>query len=234
MEQNQSQGDWLKKIKGIFIEEDPAAAPTTKTSNAPAKTPVAFVAPTVSSYNTPPADASLIDDLMGRFQKLIEEKNQPGFDFFEFSSMVLGVSQSPSSDHFKIAFQGAKVMNASVSKEQLLNSATFYKQMLETAYADTIRKGEEKRKAVAQQQVVQQQNLSKEVGGMDQQIADFQRKIADLQALKEQKTAELNSLASQFTPQLVEVETKLNATTTAKDQVMGRLLLVEEGIKQYV
>ena len=234
METNEPSSDWLKKIKGIFIEEDPTASNLSSSPTTQPKTPVAFTAPMVSSYSTLPADASLVDDLMGRFQKLIEEKNQPGFDFFEFSSMVLGVSQSPSSDHFKIAFQGAKVMNASVSKEQLLNSATFYKQTLETAYADTIRKGEEKRKTVAQQQVAQQQNLSKEVGGIDQQIADFQRKIADLQALKEQKTAELNSLSANFTPQLVEVETKLNATTIAKDQVMSRLSLVEEGIKQYV
>jgi hypothetical protein len=224
------QNDWLKKLKGIFIEENPtASAPT---DNAPAKASP----PNFAAYNAPAttADAGLIDDLAGRFQKLVEEKNQPGFDFFEFSSMVLGVSQTPTADHFKIAFQGAKVMNTGVSKEQLLQSAVFYKQTLETAYADTIKKGEEKRRAIGQQQVAQQQNLTKEINGIDQQVADFQKKITDLQALKAAKTNELSALAGSFEPQIAEVEAKLNATTLAKDQVLGRLSMIEEGIKQYV
>ena len=171
---------------------------------------------------------------MGRFQKLIEEKNQAGFDFFEYSTMVLGVSQSPSSDHFKIAFQGAKVMNAGVSKEQLLNSAAFYQQALETAYADTVKKGEEKRRTIEQQQVAQQQQLNQEIDGIARQIADFEKKITDLQASKATKATQLNTLAGTFAPQITEVEAKLSATALAKDQVMGRLAMIEAGIKQHV
>lgn len=225
------QNDWLKKLKGIFIEETPS--PSVADDNAPNKASAPHFAPTTPAYTTA-ADRGLIDDLVGRFQKLIEEKNQTGFDFFEFSTMVLGVSQTPTADHFKIAFQGAKVMNAGVSKEQLLQSAAFYKQALETAYADTVKKGEDKRRAIDQQQVAQQQSLTNQISGIEQQVTDFQKKITDLQALKAAKTIELNALAGSFTPQIAEVETKLNATTLAKDQVLGRLSMIEEGIKQYV
>jgi len=229
----QQQNDWFKKIKGIFIEDSPAAtaAPAQASGRQPNTAPVA--APAIN-YPATSADANLIDDLMGRFQKLIEEKNQAGFDFFEYSTMVLGVSQTPSSDHFKMAFQGAKVMNAGVSKEQLLNSAAFYKQALETAYADTIKKGEEKRRSVEQQQVAHQQKLNQELGNIEQQIANFEKKITELQASKATKATELNTLAGAFAPQIAEVETKLNATALAKDQIMGRLAMIEEGIKQHV
>lgn len=227
----QTQNDWFKKIKGIFIEDSsPAATAPAQTGSLPNAAPMAAAV----NYNATPADAGLIDDLVRRFQKLIEEKNQAGFDFFEYSTMVLGVSQSPSSDHFKIAFQGAKVMNAGVSKEQLLNSAAFYKQALETAYADTIKKGEEKRRAIEQQQVAQQQQLNQEIDGIARQIADFEKKIAELQASKATKAAQLDTLAGTFAPQITEVETKLNATALAKDQVMGRLAMIEAGIKQHV
>ena len=227
----QPQNDWFKKIKGIFIEDSsPAAAAPAQTGSLPNAAPM----PAVVNYAATPADAGLIDDLVGRFQKLIEEKNQAGFDFFEYSTMVLGVSQSPSSDHFKIAFQGAKVMNAGVSKEQLLNSAAFYQQALETAYADTVKKGEEKRRTIEQQQVAQQQQLNQEIDGIARQIADFEKKITDLQASKATKATQLNTLAGTFAPQITEVEAKLSATALAKDQVMGRLAMIEAGIKQHV
>jgi hypothetical protein len=231
METQQESGDWLRKFKGIFIKDE-SAPEAVAGAAAPQATPPPVRVPLMSSIGTP--DSALIDDLMVRFQKLIEEKNQPGFDFFEYSAMVLGVSQTPTPDHFKMAYQGAKVMNTSVSKQQLAESAKFYKQTLENAYLDTVRKGEEKRNAVAQQQATEQKQLNADVDSINKQIADFEKKIADLKAAQTQRSNQIATLAEKFAPQIADVELKLNATTAAKDRVLERLLLIEEGLNKFV
>jgi hypothetical protein len=236
MDNQQESSDWLQKFKGIFIKDESAPTTTTAptTTQAPRPSPQTISSIPSVSIGVGIPDGSLIDDLMVRFQKLIEEKNQPGFDFFEYSAMVLGVSQTPAPDHFKMAYQGAKVMNASVSKQQLAESAKFYKQTLENAYLDTVRKGEEKRAAVAQQQASEQKQLNADVDNINKQIADFEKKIAELKTAQAQRNSQLATLTEKFTPQMADVELKLNATTTAKDRVLDRLLLIEDGLNKFV
>jgi hypothetical protein len=236
MNNTQEPTDWFKKLKGIIIKEDESDAPVSQSTatKSPSVAPVAAAMPSISTISLGAPDESLVDNLMLRFQKLIEEKNQPGFDFFEYSAMVLGVSTSPAPDHFKMAFQGAKVMNPQVSKQQLLDSANFYKQTLEAAYLDTIKKGEEKRTAIAQQQANEQKQLNTEVATIGNQIAEFEKKIAELRAAQAQKNTLLTTLAEKFAPQMSDVESKLNATSSAKDRVQERLLLVEDGLKKFV
>lgn len=227
---------WLRDLAGVFVvlddpktEEKPAAPASVPAPSAPPKsTPVSapvFVAPASNDF---------VEDLRNRFRKILEEKNQPGFDFYEFSQMLLRTSTNPSVEHFKTAYEGAKLLNPNCNQQFLLESAAFYKTELQKAFEATIAAGEQKKNALTTEKAKEQQQLNTEVNGIEQQLADLKQKIANLEKIQTEKLAALNGIDSKFTDKFAEIEQKIQATVTAKEGVASEISLIENGIKQYI
>ncbi|WP_169704555.1 hypothetical protein [Runella slithyformis] len=231
---------WLRDLAGVFVvmddtktDEKPTPAPT------PPQTP-SFSGKTTAStpINTPvtapPASSDFVDDLRNRFRKILEEKNQPGFDFYEFSLMLLRTSTNPSVEHFKTAYEGAKLLNPNCNQQFLLESANFYKSELQKAFEATVSAGEQKKSALNAEKDKEQKQLNNEVANIEQQLSKLKQQIADLEKAQSEKLTALNGIEGKFNDKFVEIEQKIQATVTAKEGVANEIALIESGIKQYI
>lgn|GEM_PF-791006 len=237
--QKNKMGGWLRDLAGVFVVMDEETKPTTSTPP-PSTSPTPSFAGKNSSTTinapvfTPPASNDFVDDLRNRFRKILEEKNQPGFDFYEFSLMLLRTSSNPSVEHFKTAYEGAKLLNPNCNQQFLLESANFYKSELQKAFEATVSAGEQKKTALNAEKDKEQKQLNNEASNLEQQITKLKQEIANLEKMQAEKIAALNGIDSKFTDKLVEIEQKIQATVTAKEGVAGEITLIENGIKQYI
>ncbi|WP_428666671.1 hypothetical protein [Runella sp.] len=236
--QKSKMSGWLRDLAGVFVvmddkktEEKPTTAPPPASTSATAAKSPATAAPSISA---PPASSDFVDDLRNRFRKILEDKNQPGFDFYEFSLMLLRTSTNPSVEHFKTAYEGAKLLNPNCNQQFLLESANFYKTELQKAFEATVSAGEQKKSALNAEKDKEQKQLNNEVSNIEQQLGKLKQQIADLEKAQSEKLSALNGIDSKFNDKFVEIEQKIQATVTAKDGVANEMALIENGIKQYI
>lgn len=232
-------GGWLRDLAGVFVVID-----ETKTEEKPKSTPPPAQAPSFAGKNTsttpttpaytPPATSDFVDDLRNRFRKILEEKNQPGFDFYEFSLMLLRTSNNPSVEHFKTAYEGAKLLNPNCNQQFLLDSANFYKSELQKAFEATVSAGEQKKSALSAEKDKEQKQLHNEVSNIEQQLSKLKQQIADLEKAQSERLSALNGIDSKFNDKFVEIEQKIQATVVAKEGVANEMTLIENGIRQYI
>lgn len=234
-------GGWLRDLAGVFVvmdEEKTESKPATSTPPPSSPTPSFAGKNSTTTVNapvfTPPASNDFVEDLRNRFRKILEEKNQPGFDFYEFSLMLLRTSSNPSVEHFKTAYEGAKLLNPNCNQQFLLDSAGFYKSELQKAFEATVSAGEQKKTALNAEKDKEQKQLNNEASNLEQQITKLRQEIANLEKMQAEKIAALNGIDSKFTDKLVEIEQKIQATVTAKEGVANEIALIENGIKQYI
>jgi DNA-binding FrmR family transcriptional regulator len=233
MPEEAKQGGWLKNVASIFVEFEPSADAPQKQASSPQQTsqpaskPAQQVVPQV-------APADFVEELRNRFKKILEEKNQPGFDFYEFSVMLLRSSPSPSSDQYKTAYEGAKMLNPSCTKEFLLTSANFYKQELQAAYQATAQTGEQKKGSIEVEKQNEQKQLSTDLNNIEQQLTAIKKQMQELEAKRNEKSMALQSIDQKYTNKLSEIEGKIQATATAKEAVLTDILLIEDGIKSFI
>jgi len=230
-------GGWLRDLAGVFVVIDEGQK--TEEANTPAKT--STQTPNFAGKSTAsapvfvaPASNDFVEDLRQRFKKILEEKNQPGFDFYEFSMMLLRTSSSPSVEHFKTAFEGAKLMNPNCNQKFLLDSATFYKSELQKAFDATVSAGEQKKNSLNAEKDKEQKQLNTEVANIEQQLAKLRQDMANLEKMQAERLTALNGIDSKFQDKFVEIEQKIQATIQAKDGVASEISLIENGIKQYI
>ena len=221
---------WLRNIASIFVEVEPAEASVSQPAVQASSTPVAMPSTVIAQ----PASTDFVGELRARFKKIMDDKNQPGFDFYEFSMMLLRSSSNPSEEQFKTAFEGAKMLNPSCNKAFLLSSAGFYKNELQAAYENTIQAGEQKKGTIGSEKQAEQKQLSTDLSNIDQQLNRLRKEIQNLEQQKNEKDAALRSIDMKYNGKLAEIEGKIIATATAKDGVLNDILLIESGINQYL
>ena len=234
-------GGWLRDLAGVFVvmdEEKTESKPATSTPPPSSPTPSFAGKNSTTAINapvfTPPASNDFVEDLRNRFRKILEEKNQPGFDFYEFSLMLLRTSSNPSVEHFKTAYEGAKLLNPNCNQQFLLDSANFYKSELQKAFEATVSAGEQKKTALNAEKDKEQKQLNNEAATIEQQLSKLKQEIANLEKIQAEKIAALNGIDSKFTDKFVEIEQKIQATIAAKEGVANEMTLIENGIKQYI
>lgn len=234
-------GGWLRDLAGVFVvmdEEKTESKPATSTPPPSSPTPSFAGKNSTTAINapvfTPPASNDFVEDLRNRFRKILEEKNQPGFDFYEFSLMLLRTSNNPSVEHFKTAYEGAKLLNPNCNQQFLLDSANFYKSELQKAFEATVSAGEQKKTALNAEKDKEQKQLNNEAATIEQQLSKLKQEIANLEKVQAEKIAALNGIDSKFTDKFVEIEQKIQATIAAKEGVANEMTLIENGIKQYI
>jgi len=232
-------GGWLRDLAGVFVVMDEQKEdPKPSNSTPPPSTPSFAGKNSTTAINapvfTPPASNDFVEDLRNRFRKILEEKNQPGFDFYEFSLMLLRTSSNPSVEHFKTAYEGAKLLNPNCNQQFLLDSAGFYKSELQKAFEATVSAGEQKKTALNAEKDKEQKQLNNEAATIEQQLSKLKQEIANLEKVQAEKIAALNGIDSKFTDKFVEIEQKIQATIAAKEGVANEMTLIENGIKQYI
>ncbi len=227
---------WLRNLAGVFVVLDESKEEEKKTpSPAPSSTtPSPVSTPSVSTLPNNSISTEFVDELRNRFKKILEDKNQPGFDFYEFSMMLLRTSSSPTLEHFKTAYEGAKLLNPNCNQQFLLDSANFYKTELQKAFEATVSAGEQKKTALTAEKDIEQKQLNNEVANIEQQLAKLKQEISNLEKIQAEKLATLNGIDGKFTDKFVEIEQKIQATIAAKEGVASEIALIENGIKQYL
>jgi hypothetical protein len=236
MAEESAKPNWLRNIAGIFVEMPPEESATSSPSPASGTGFVGTASPQTQTTNITPqvATGDFVTELRNRFKKIIEDKNQPGFDFYEFSVMLLRSSSSPSGEQFKTAFEGAKMMNQGCDKSFLLSSAEFYKKELQVAYESTVQTGEQKKNTIGSEKAAEQKQLSIDLTNIDQQLVKLRSEIQALEQKRTEKDGALRSIDNKYNDKLAEIEGKIIATATAKDGVLTDILLIENGIKQFL
>ena len=84
-------------------------------------------------------DQSLVEDFVKRLQNLINQNNQPGFDFLEFTESLFDEKQNPDPEVYKTVFRIAQKMDKSLTPSRLLDSSRYYKDLVQRT-AETERK----------------------------------------------------------------------------------------------
>ncbi|MEZ4903682.1 MAG: hypothetical protein R2822_18960 [Spirosomataceae bacterium] len=232
--QKSKTGGWLRNLASVFVvmDETETVAQQPKATTTPAPTELPTTTPSLIA--TTPASDEFVEELRNRFRKILEDKNQPGFDFYEFSLMLLRTSSSPSVEHFKTAYEGAKLLNPNCSQAFLLESAAFYKVELQKAFEATMSAGDQKKTELNADKDKEQKQLNNEVAHIEQQLSKLKQQISDLEKAQTEKLEALNGIDSKFGQLFAEIEQKIQATVAAKEAVASEIVLIENGIKQYI
>ena len=222
-----NQSSMLKKLKSLFIEEDSAAEITTPAkneSNAPTVNIHASI-PTVTAGI--PSQAPLDQRILDSLRQALEANNQEGFDFLEFkeSLRTLATIIPDEGTRYKSAFATAKTLGVTV--EKLLQSASFYQEVLERERTNF------------------SQALSQQV---DLNVTTQQKEVERLRSLIDQKSQEIARLTQEITAYqaemskaqgiIVEAQTKIEATQQdfahTLDMVLNQIQIDINNIQRYL
>jgi hypothetical protein len=174
--------DFLKKLKGVFVVEDPnapaasAKPQSTATPAAASQQSAPTHTPTPSvSYTSGSGKAN--DKFLEVLFKAMETANAPGYDYFEFKQALNNLKNVPMDDvtRFKSAFAMAQTMGA--TKDALLNTAGGYLKVLQQEQAKF--------------QDAANNQMQGQVGNKNTQITNFDAAIKQKQAEIQRMTAEI-------------------------------------------
>ena len=130
-------------FRRLFIREAETGAPEKPNNRgnlAVSKTQEDFISNSPSNAK----DQSLVEDFVQRLQNLINQNNQAGFDFLEFTESLFEEKQNPSPEVYKTVFRIAQKMDKSLTPSRLLDSAMFYKDLVQRTAETEINKGDQK------------------------------------------------------------------------------------------
>ena len=180
------------------------------------------------------ASPTLVDDFVERLQKLIEDNNQPGFDFLEFLETLFETSKNPGAPEYTMVFKIAQKMQASLSVPVLLESARTYKKLVESAANSTVIQGQQKKETLIQQKERERASLQTEVQTTTSKADALQKEVDALRESIITKSSQLAAIDQEYEPQFAEIDSKIAAMNTAKEQVIASIVDVEAGIQNYV
>jgi hypothetical protein len=187
----------------------------TETSNNPTSTPTTFASP-VSVSN------EHLEKAIELYEKGFDSLNQAGFDFYEFfQSVSQGGMTNP--QVYAMAYAMGTAMDKTISKEKLISQADFYVTEITKVYDENVAKGKGKKDNLLKQKESENQTLANELTMFQQQLEALQIQIVDRQN-------KLQAIDGKYQPQLVELESKLNANTIAKNKIVEAIEIVKSGI----
>jgi hypothetical protein len=191
---------------------------------------------TFGSVSVPPSPAGvpeqpLVDDFVQRLQNLINQNNQPGFDFLEFTESLFEEKQNPSPEVFKTVFRIAQKIDKSLTPSRLLDSARFYKDLVQRAADTEINKGESKKQGLQGEKDTEKNNLDNNLRDTRSKIQQLNRQIQELQSQDVTISNQLFAIDQKYSNQFIDIERKINAIRNAKEQVVLSIVDIEAGIK---
>jgi len=176
-------------------------------------------------------DQSLVDDFVQRLQNLINQNNQPGFDFLEFTESLFEEKQNPSPEVYKTVFRIAQKIDKSLTPAKLLDSAMFYKDLVQRTAETEINKGVAKKQGLQSEKDNEKTNLDNGLKDTRAKIQQLTRQIQDLQNQELSLTNQLQAIDQKYDSRFIDIDRKVNAIRSAKEQVMVSIVDIEAGIK---
>jgi hypothetical protein len=176
-------------------------------------------------------DQSLVEDFVQRLQNLINNNNQPGFDFLEFTESLFEEKQNPTPEVYKTVFRIAQKIDKSLTPSRLLESAMFYKNLVQRTADTETTKGLSKKKELQAEKDTERNNLDNGLKGTRTKIQQLSRQIQELQNQEVTLNNQLLAIDQKYDSKFTDLERKIQAIRDAKEQVVVSIVDIEAGIK---
>jgi chromosome segregation ATPase len=176
-------------------------------------------------------DQSLVEDFVQRLQNLINNNNQPGFDFLEFTESLFEEKQNPDAEVYKTVFRIAQKIDKSLSPSRLIDSAMFYKDLVQGAADTEINKGLSKKQELQAEKDTERNNLDNGLKSTRTKIQQLTRQIQELQNQELAMNSQLSAIDQKYESKFIDLERKIQAIRDAKEQVVVSIVDIEAGIK---
>jgi hypothetical protein len=176
-------------------------------------------------------DHTLVEDFVQRLQNLINQNNQPGFDFLEFTESLFEEKQNPSPEIYKTVFRIAQKMDKSLTPARLLESAMFYKDLVQRTAETEINKGVSKKQGLQTEKDTEKTNLDSGLKDTRSKIQQLTQQIQELQNQEVTLNGQLLAIDQKYQGKFSDIDSKINAIRNAKEQVLVSIVDIEAGIK---
>jgi hypothetical protein len=176
-------------------------------------------------------DQSLVEDFVQRLQNLINQNNQPGFDFLEFTESLFEEKQNPTPEDYKTVFRIAQKIDKSLTPARLLDSAMFYKDLVQRTAETEINKGVSKKQGLQSEKDNEKTNLDNGLKDTRTKIQQLTRQIQELQNQELALNNQLLAIDQKYDNRFNDIDRKVNAIRSAKEQVIVSIVDIEAGIK---
>ena len=179
-------------------------------------------------------DQPLTEDFVQRLQNLINQNNQAGFDFLEFTESLFEEKQNPTPEVYKTVFRIAQKIDKSLTPSRLLESSMFYKDLVQRTADTEISKGVSKKQSLQSDKDTERTNLDNSLKSTREKIQQLSRQIQELQNQDVALSNQLSAIDQKYESQFADIERKINAIRNAKEQVLVSIVDIEAGIKSNI
>jgi hypothetical protein len=176
-------------------------------------------------------DQQLVEDFVKRLQNLINQNNQPGFDFLEFTESLFEEKQNPGPEVYKTVFRIAQKIDKSLTPSRLLDSAMFYKDLVQRTAETEINKGISKKQGLQAEKDNEKTNLDNGLKDTRTKIQQLTRQIQELQNQELSLNNQLLAIDQKYEGKFIDIDRKVGAIRNAKEQVIVSIVDIEAGIK---
>jgi len=183
-----------KKILSAFVEvsddkKKEAEKPVEAQQNFPsAKPATTFTATTASNSYASPVNSKFA----AYFEKLFQEANIPGPDYFEFSKMIEAMQAVPDEQvRYHTAFAGLSVQG--LDKQKLLSTAAQYLQLLETDATNFHSSVDAALQEKVHEKKRQMDEKDKRIQQLTQEISALQNELLNLQSEIKENEAKIEA-----------------------------------------
>ncbi len=221
-------------FKRLFFRDEETAVQQNQTQESEPvvkNTQVNYVSNTAPLAPVGVQEQPLLEDFVQRLQNLINQNNQPGFDFLEFTESLFEEKQNPTPDVYKTVFRIAQKIDKTLTPAKLLESAMFYKNLVQQTVDNEVSKGEMKKKGLQTEKDTERNNLDNNLKEIRAKIQQLTKQIQDLQNQDMATSNQLLAIDQKYGSQFIDIDRKLNAIRSAKDQVLVSIVDIESGIK---
>jgi chromosome segregation ATPase len=176
-------------------------------------------------------DQSLVDDFVKRLQNLINQNNQPGFDFLEFTESLFDEKQNPDPEVYKTVFRIAQKMDKSLTPSRLLDSSRYYKDLVQRTAETEMNKGVSKKQGLQAEKDTERTNLDNGLKDTRTKIQQLTQQIQELQNQEVTLNNQLMAIDQKYESKFNDIDSKISAIRNAKEQVIVSIVDIEAGIK---
>src|ERR1035437_268978 len=162
----------------------------------------------------------LVEDFVKRLQNLITQNNQPGFDFLEFTESLFEEKQNPGPEVYKTVFRIAQKIDKSLTPSRLLDSAMYYKNLVQQTAESEITKGMSKKQGLQTEKDTERNNLDNSLKDTKTKIEQLTKQIQDLQNQDLALSNQLSAIDQKYDSQFIDIDKKISAIRNAKEQVI--------------
>jgi hypothetical protein len=190
-----------------------------------------YVSNTVTLSGAGGKEQPLLEDFVQRLQNLINQNNQPGFDFLDFTESLFEEKQNPTPEVYKTVFRIAQKIDKSLTPSRLLESAVIYKDLVHQTVENEIVKGEAKKQGLQSEKDTEKNNLENNLKDTRLKIQQLTKQIQDLQNQDMTLSNQLLAIDQKYGSQFIDIDRKIGAIRSAREQVLVSIVDIEAGIK---